>query len=186
MTAFSDRLVEANRATWTAMAAHPFVLGLADGTLPDASLRAWVQQDRVFVLEERRVVAALRAHGPPDGLDRLLAGLDGDVAAGMGARIERHECRPAEEQDEKQARDDHAKHGCLTTSQATESNAPRTRRLLVSPNDSAVGPPRAAMLVYGHCGHAFIRQGLLSSHTLLPPRSAVDDCFTWHYASALP
>ena len=81
MTAFSDHLVEANRATWTAMAAHPFVLGLADGTLPEAALRAWVQQDRVFVLEERRVVAALRAHGPPDGLDRLLAGLDGGLVA---------------------------------------------------------------------------------------------------------
>jgi thiaminase len=81
MTAFSERLVEANRATWAAMAAHPFVLGLADGTLPDASLRAWVQQDRVFVLEERRVVAALRAHGPPAGLDRLLAGLDGTLLA---------------------------------------------------------------------------------------------------------
>jgi thiaminase len=81
MTAFSDRLVQANRATWTAMAAHPFVLGLADGTLPEAALRAWVQQDRVFVLEERRVVAALRAHGLPAGLDRLLAGLDGTLVA---------------------------------------------------------------------------------------------------------
>jgi thiaminase len=81
VTTFSDRLVEANRATWTAMAAHPFVLGLADGTLPDDSLRAWVQQDRIYVLEERRVVAALRAHGPPAGLDRLLAGLDGTLLA---------------------------------------------------------------------------------------------------------
>jgi thiaminase len=81
MTTLSDRLVEANRTVWTAMAAHPFVLGLADGTLPDAALRAWVQQDRIFVLEERRVVAALRAHGPPGGLDRLLAGLDGGLLA---------------------------------------------------------------------------------------------------------
>jgi thiaminase len=81
MTAFSGRLVEDNRATWTAMAAHPFVLGLADGTLPDGALRAWVQQDRIFVLQERRVVAALRAHGPPEGLDRLLAGLDGTLLA---------------------------------------------------------------------------------------------------------
>src|SRR5882724_3542309 len=87
---------------------------------------------------------------------------------------------------EDQAGDDQAKHGCLTTSQATESNAPRTRRLLFSPNDSAVRPPRAAVLVYGHCGHAFIRQGLLSSHTSLPPRSAVLGFFTRHYASALP
>jgi thiaminase len=74
--AFTDRLVEANRAVWAAMASHPFVLGLAHGTLPDSALQAWVQQDRVFVMEERRVVAALRAHGLPSRLDDLLADLD--------------------------------------------------------------------------------------------------------------
>ena len=76
MVAFTDRLVEANRAVWAAMAGHPFVLGLAHGTLPDGALQAWVQQDRVFVVEERRVVAALRAHGLPSRLDDLLADLD--------------------------------------------------------------------------------------------------------------
>src|SRR5215218_716267 len=76
MLAFTDRLVEANRAVWAAMAGHPFVLGLAHGTLPGSALQAWVQQDRVFVVEERRVVAALRAHGLPSRLDGLLADLD--------------------------------------------------------------------------------------------------------------
>jgi thiaminase len=76
MVAFTDRLIEANRAVWAAMAGHPFVLGLAVGTLPDSALQAWVQQDRVFVMEERRVVAALRAHGLPSRLDDLLADLD--------------------------------------------------------------------------------------------------------------
>jgi thiaminase/transcriptional activator TenA len=76
MVAFTDRLVEANRAIWAAMAGHPFVLGLAHGTLPGSALQAWVQQDRVFVVEERRVVAALRAHGLPSRLDDLLADLD--------------------------------------------------------------------------------------------------------------
>ena len=76
MVAFTDRLVEANRAVWATMAGHPFVLGLAHGTLPAAALQAWVQQDRVFVVEERRVVAALRAHGLPSRLDGLLADLD--------------------------------------------------------------------------------------------------------------
>jgi thiaminase len=88
MTAFGDRLVEANQGVWTAMAGHPFVLGLADGTLPDAALEAWVRQDRVFVLEERRTVAALRAHGPPPGLDRLLAGLDDGLVAEADAFAE--------------------------------------------------------------------------------------------------
>jgi thiaminase len=76
MTVFTEHLVEANRDLWMAMASHPFVLGLADGTLPDSALQAWVQQDRVFVVEERRVVAALRAHGLPSHLDDLLADLD--------------------------------------------------------------------------------------------------------------
>jgi thiaminase/transcriptional activator TenA len=76
MTAFTDHLVESNRDLWAAMAGHPFVLGLAQGTLPDSALQAWVQQDRVFVVEERRVVAALRAHGLPSRLDGLLADLD--------------------------------------------------------------------------------------------------------------
>jgi thiaminase len=79
MTALTDRLVQGNQAVWAAMAAHPFVLGLADGTLPAAALQAWVQQDRVFVLQERRVVAALRAHGPPGRLDGLLTDLDASL-----------------------------------------------------------------------------------------------------------
>src|ERR687898_3615243 len=76
MMGFTEQLVEANRDLWAAMAGHPFVLGLAEGTLPDGALQAWVQQDRIFVVEERRVVAALRAHGLPSRLDDLLADLD--------------------------------------------------------------------------------------------------------------
>src|SRR5919106_233876 len=76
MTAFIEQLVESNRDLWAAMAGHPFVLGLARGTLPDRAMQAWVQQDRIFVMEERRVVAALRAHGLPSRLDELLADLD--------------------------------------------------------------------------------------------------------------
>jgi thiaminase len=76
MTGFTDHLVEANRDLWAAMASHPFVLGLADGTLPDSALQAWVQQDRIFVVQERRVLAALRTHGLPSRLDELLADLD--------------------------------------------------------------------------------------------------------------
>jgi thiaminase len=76
MVAFTDRLIEANRAVWAAMAGHPFVLGLARGTLPDGALQAWVQQDRIFVVQERRVVATLRGHGLPSPLDELLADLD--------------------------------------------------------------------------------------------------------------
>ena len=44
MTVFTEHLVEANRDLWMAMAGHPFVLGLADGTLPDSALQAWVRK----------------------------------------------------------------------------------------------------------------------------------------------
>jgi thiaminase len=80
MVAFTDRLVEANRDLWAAMAGHPFVLGLAEGILPDSALQAWVQQDRIFVMAERRVVATLRAHGLPSRLDHLLVDLDRSLA----------------------------------------------------------------------------------------------------------
>jgi thiaminase len=76
MTVFTEHLVESNRDLWMAMAGHPFVVGLADGTLPDSAIQAWVQQDRIFVVQERHVVAALRAHGLPSRLDDLLADLD--------------------------------------------------------------------------------------------------------------
>ena len=77
---FSERLVGASRPVWRAMAAHPFVRGVAGGTLPEAAWRAWVQQDRVFVLEERRVAGALRAHGLPPALERLCGRLDEALA----------------------------------------------------------------------------------------------------------
>src|SRR4029453_1914610 len=80
MTVFTEHLLESNRDLWVAMAGHPFVLGLADGTLLDSALQAWVQQDQVFVIQERRMVAALRAHGLPSRLDELLAHLDRSLA----------------------------------------------------------------------------------------------------------
>jgi thiaminase len=93
MTSFGERLVEANQAVWAAMAAHPFVLALAGGTLAEPPLRAWLQQDRLFVLEERRAVAALRAHGLPAELDRLLAGLEESMVAEADAFAEAAERR---------------------------------------------------------------------------------------------
>jgi formylaminopyrimidine deformylase / aminopyrimidine aminohydrolase len=49
---------------------------LTCGTLPDGALQAWVQHDRILVVQERRVLAALCAHGLPSRLDALLADLD--------------------------------------------------------------------------------------------------------------
>jgi thiaminase len=81
MDGLSQRLVDLNRRIWWALPRHPLVTGLADGSIRDDALRAWVQQDRLFVLAERRVVAAMRAHGLTPELDRLLAGLDDSLVA---------------------------------------------------------------------------------------------------------
>ena len=89
---FSESLVGANRRVWQAMAAHPFVVGLAAGTLPEAPWRAWVQQDRVFVLEERRVAGVMRAHGLPPALEQLCDQLEQALvteAAAFAAEAER-------------------------------------------------------------------------------------------------
>ena len=76
MVAFTDRLVEANRAVWAAMAGHPFVLGLAHGTLPAARCRPGCSRTGSSWWRSGAVVAALRAHGLPSRLDGLLADLD--------------------------------------------------------------------------------------------------------------
>jgi thiaminase/transcriptional activator TenA len=82
--ALTLRLVRLNRDMWHVMTGHPLVRALADGSIGDGPLRAWVEQDRLFVLAERRVVAALRAHGPGPDLDRLLAGLDDSLVTEAG------------------------------------------------------------------------------------------------------
>jgi thiaminase len=64
MTVFTEHLVESNRDLWMAMAGHPFVLGLADGTLPDGALQAWVQQDRIFVVPRPAVAVGRPARRP--------------------------------------------------------------------------------------------------------------------------
>jgi thiaminase/transcriptional activator TenA len=61
---FSDSLVEANRQIWDAMAAHPWVKGLAEGTLPEEALIAWDQQYRLYCMQEHRALLIMRALNP--------------------------------------------------------------------------------------------------------------------------
>ena len=60
MTVFTEHLAESNRDLWMAMADHPFVLGLADGTLPDALL---ADLDRGLVLEADAFTRTAAEHG---------------------------------------------------------------------------------------------------------------------------
>ena len=57
MTLFTDALSEAARPIWDAQLEHPFVRGIADGSLPEETFRRWVVQDYLYLVEFSRVFA---------------------------------------------------------------------------------------------------------------------------------
>jgi thiaminase/transcriptional activator TenA len=56
-SAFSDQLREAAADIWEAQYAHPFVRGIADGSLPVERFAHYVRQDYVFLVEYARMLA---------------------------------------------------------------------------------------------------------------------------------
>ena len=60
---FFHRLKESCPDTWKAYTRHPFVEGLGDGTLPNASFRYYLKQDYIFLLHFSRAhaLAAFKA-----------------------------------------------------------------------------------------------------------------------------
>lgn len=54
---FTDELYKAAKDIWDAQVAHPFVRGLADGTLDPAVFERWVRQDYLYLAEFSRVFA---------------------------------------------------------------------------------------------------------------------------------
>lgn len=54
---FTDELYEAARPLWDAQLDHPFVRGLADGSLPEEIFRRWVLQDYRYLIEFSRIFA---------------------------------------------------------------------------------------------------------------------------------
>ena len=54
---FFERLKTAAHIEWRAYTEHPFVAGLADGTLPAASFRHYLIQDYLFLIEFARAYA---------------------------------------------------------------------------------------------------------------------------------
>lgn len=54
---FTDELYESAIDLWDAQAAHPFVRGIADGTLDPAVFERWVRQDYLYLAEFARVFA---------------------------------------------------------------------------------------------------------------------------------
>jgi len=56
-TRLFDRLVAANQAEWDRYVTHPFVRGLADGSLPEAAFRRYLIQDWLFLIHFSRAYA---------------------------------------------------------------------------------------------------------------------------------
>jgi thiaminase/transcriptional activator TenA len=55
--AFTDELYAAARPIWDAQLEHPFVCGIADGTLDEGRFKRWVRQDYLYLVEFARVFA---------------------------------------------------------------------------------------------------------------------------------
>jgi thiaminase/transcriptional activator TenA len=65
----SDDLFDAARPIWEAELAHPFVVGIGDGSLDPSRFANWVRQDYLYLKEFARVFAWAVAKA--DGLDAM-------------------------------------------------------------------------------------------------------------------
>lgn len=63
MSASAD-LRRAAAPVWEAQLAHPFVRGIADGSLPEERFRAYVRQDYLYLIDYGRLLALAAARAP--------------------------------------------------------------------------------------------------------------------------
>jgi thiaminase (transcriptional activator TenA) len=61
---FSQHLRELAEPVWQAQHAHPFVRGLADGSMEIARFKRWLRQDYRFLIEYCRLFALAAARSP--------------------------------------------------------------------------------------------------------------------------
>jgi thiaminase/transcriptional activator TenA len=61
MASFLDQAIGRNEAAWKHELEHPFVQGIADGTLPEDRFRFYLQQDYVFLVAYARVLGIATA-----------------------------------------------------------------------------------------------------------------------------
>jgi len=76
---FAVQLRDAADDVWAAQRAHPFVLGIGDGTLPEDRFRHYVRQDYVFLVDYGRLLALGAARAPRLAWMRRFAALAGSV-----------------------------------------------------------------------------------------------------------
>ena len=72
---FTDSLRRDSDALHRRILAHPFLMGVGDGTLPLESFRFYVRQDYVFLVQYSRVLALATAKAPDLEVMGRLAGL---------------------------------------------------------------------------------------------------------------
>jgi thiaminase/transcriptional activator TenA len=85
--ATSDRLRAAAAELWDAQLAHPFVRGIADGTLATERFAHFVRQDYVFLVQYARVLALGAARAPDLATMRRFADL---AQATLSGEMELH------------------------------------------------------------------------------------------------
>ncbi len=61
---FTDRLRQTADAIWEAQFQHPFVRGIAEGTLSLERFQFWLRQDYLFLIEYARLLAIAAARSP--------------------------------------------------------------------------------------------------------------------------
>jgi len=91
---FSDHLRGVGADLWDAQFAHPFIRGIADGTLAAERFRVWLRQDYVYLIEYVRVASLGVARAPDEGSMKRFAetahrvlGMELDLHRGYAAEF---------------------------------------------------------------------------------------------------
>jgi thiaminase (transcriptional activator TenA) len=84
---FSARLWDSIGDIYRAILAHPFITGLADGTLPAESFAFYVVQDALYLQDYARALTAVGSRAPTSEAMRMFAGHAADAVA---AELELH------------------------------------------------------------------------------------------------
>lgn len=90
---FSRRLRQGAEGVWRAQLEHPFIRGIADGSLGVDRFRFWIRQDYLFLIEYCRLLALAAARAPDLPTLRRLSGL---LQATAGQEMDLHRAYAAE------------------------------------------------------------------------------------------
>lgn len=105
---FSDHLRQAGDELWRATLEHPFIQGIADGSLGEERFRIWLRQDYAYLLEYVRVASIGVTRAPDEATMKAFAetahrvlGMELDLHRGYAAEfgistdeLEREEMSP--------------------------------------------------------------------------------------------